>query len=160
MSKKKDLIKDRLQELSHNGRVTPEQCIEDAKSADSPLHGEFEWDDMVAGHKYRLAQARNLISSVKLIVKNETISLSTVCYVRDPSVESSEQGYISLTQLKTEEDLAREALVYEFTRANAALKRARDIAKALDMLDEVDSILENISILQDRTIEIEPKGLQ
>jgi len=45
----------------HGGILRPEDVIEAAKDARSPLHDQFDWSDDVAAHKWRLHQARNLI---------------------------------------------------------------------------------------------------
>lgn len=50
-----------------HGHFTPENVLDAARSEESPLHRYFEWDDAVAGEKYRLDQARHLIRSVKVI---------------------------------------------------------------------------------------------
>lgn len=47
------------------GQLTPANVVEAAKEEDHPLHSRFEWDDAVAGEKYRLAQARQLIRVVR-----------------------------------------------------------------------------------------------
>ncbi|RLG20654.1 hypothetical protein DRN72_04825 [Methanosarcinales archaeon] len=57
------------------GVITPPDVVEEAKSETSPLHDYFEWDNEVAGEKYRLHQARNLINSIIVVVEtpDETI---------------------------------------------------------------------------------------
>lgn len=47
------------------GTLTPANVVEAARDEDHPLHGRFEWDDAVAGEKYRLDQARKLIRVVR-----------------------------------------------------------------------------------------------
>lgn len=47
------------------GRLTPAAVVAAAAAEDHPLHSRFEWDDAVAGHKYRLSQARQLIRVVR-----------------------------------------------------------------------------------------------
>lgn len=42
-------------------RLRPEAVVEAAKSPSSRLHDYFDWDDEVAGEKWRKAQARTLI---------------------------------------------------------------------------------------------------
>jgi hypothetical protein len=54
----------------NGGIVQPEQVVDDARPEDSPLHHVFEWDDDVAAEKYRIAQARNIIRSVNIIMAN------------------------------------------------------------------------------------------
>ena len=48
------------------GYLTPRVVVDDARPPTSQLHDRFEWDDSVAGEKYRLDQARDLIRSVKI----------------------------------------------------------------------------------------------
>ena len=43
-------------------KSTPEEIVEKAKNPNSELHKCFEWDDSIAGAKYRIIQARTLIT--------------------------------------------------------------------------------------------------
>lgn len=52
-----------------HGRLTPSIVVEDAAEPTHPLHSCFEWDDVVAGHAWRLEQARSLIQSVNVVYK-------------------------------------------------------------------------------------------
>lgn len=49
----------------HKGVLRPEVVVEYARNKNNPLHNYFEWDDSVAGERYRLWQARQLIVSVE-----------------------------------------------------------------------------------------------
>lgn len=151
----RDAIKQRLAEIegAHGGRLTPSDVVADAKHADSPLHAFFEWDKTKAAEAYWLDQARALITSVKVKVKTETRSISVVHYIRDPSAEHDEQGYVSLTTLRNDADLAREAIVAEFSRVADTLRRARELAKALDCQEDVESLLQTVVGLRQRFIE-------
>ncbi|WP_100813924.1 hypothetical protein [Microbacterium lacus] len=48
------------------GRITPANVVEAARDDESPLHSRFEWDDTVAGARYREVQASELIRKVKI----------------------------------------------------------------------------------------------
>lgn len=50
---------------AEHGKLTPAVVVEAAGAEDHPLHDRFEWDDSVAGQKYRLIQARELIRVVR-----------------------------------------------------------------------------------------------
>ena len=158
----RDAIRKRLQELSdrNNGRITPDIVVKDAKKKTSPMHGEFDWDINKAAQAHWLHQARQLISSVRVVITNETRTISTVRYVRDPSVPGKTQGYIGIAELKSDHEMARESLLYEFGRAATALKRARDLAAALDMMDEVEEVIHHVAVLNDRAIEFEITTIQ
>jgi hypothetical protein len=62
-----DGLRERLAGIyASRGELTPEAVVEEARPADSDLHSRFEWDDSIAGPKYRLQQARELIRSVRV----------------------------------------------------------------------------------------------
>lgn len=145
--KDKEIVEKRLAQiaLANDGRLTPDLVVQDAESSDSPLHELFEWDDGVAGHKYRIEQARQVITSVRVVITTEHKAVSTVFYVRDPSAESTEQGYVSINTLKSDSDLARESIVMEFSRAASYLQRARTHAEALGMAQEVDALIADVN---------------
>jgi hypothetical protein len=128
-------------ELANNGILTPDAVVQEAKDPDSVLHELFEWDDGVAGHKYRIEQARTIISSVKVIIRTETTSVNAVYYVRDPEAKHKEQGYVSLTTLSGDLHLARESVINEFSRVSACLQRAKIHADALGLGGEVEGML-------------------
>lgn len=144
--KDKEIVAKRLAEIAgrNNGSLTPDLVVKDAEDTSSPLHELFEWDDGVAGHKYRIEQARQVITSVRVVITTEHKAVSTVYYVRDPEAESTEQGYVSIDKLKSDSDLARESIVMEFSRAASYLQRARIHAEALGMAQEVDALIADV----------------
>lgn len=54
------------------GVLTPEVVVEEAAPEEHPLHHRFEWDNNVAGHKYRVGQAEDLIRSIKVVQRPAT----------------------------------------------------------------------------------------
>ena len=149
--KDREIVARRLAEIAeaNDGKLTPDLVVQDAEDADSPLHELFEWDDGVAGHKYRLDQARQVITSVRVVITTENKTFSSVFYTRDPNAEANEQGYVSLNTLKSDKALARESIVMEFSRATAYVQRARVHAEALGMEDEVDMLLLDLNKFKD-----------
>lgn len=66
-------LRDELQAIyDQQGEMTPEVVVTEATPKTHPLHGHFEWNDKVAGHQYRLVQARELIRSVKIVYREGT----------------------------------------------------------------------------------------
>lgn len=145
--KEKELVAEKLAELAkkNGGRLTPNVVLEEAKDRDSVLHNLFEWDDTLAAHQHRIYQARQIITSVRVVITTENKRISTVYYVRDPEAEPTEQGYVSIDRLKTDKDLAKESIVMEFSRASSYLQRAKAHAQALNMNDEIDELIEDIN---------------
>jgi hypothetical protein len=147
-----DAIKKRLEEIAerNHGLLTPSAVVADAKRKDSPLHGCFTWDVRKAAEAHWLDQARALIASVTITVHTETTRIKAVAYVRDPASPPGTQGYRSVKELRSDTDLAREALVNEFTRVADLLRRARDLAVALDAASEVELLLQSVVGLRQR----------
>lgn len=46
-----------------HGKMTPQILLSEARAVDSPLHCMFQWDDSVAGEKWRLRQAQVIIQA-------------------------------------------------------------------------------------------------
>ena len=138
----------RINELAarNDGHITPDEVYEDAKATDSPLHSYFEWDQAVAARAHGIDVARRLIRGVLIVYKEERVTIRAPAYIRDPEKPTDKQGYVSLAKLRTDEDLSREALVNEFARAAGALRRAREIAAALSMKEQMQSMLEQIEL--------------
>ncbi len=149
---KKEAIRARLAEIEmrNRGRLTPDAVIDDAKQKDSPLHDQFEWDKSKAAYAHWQDQARALITSVRVTVTTETSIVKSVYYVRDPSAASKDQGYVSVDKLRTDQDMAREALVSEFSRVADLLRRARELAIVLEMQDDVSKLIDGTLGLRQR----------
>ena len=129
---------------NENGSITPDLVIKAAEDPNNVLHHLFEWDDSKAGNAYRVDQARQIITSVKINIVTESRTISAVSYVRDPRLPSDQQGYISVAKLKTDKDLAKDSIKYEFQRAYAHLHRAKTHAEILGMEDQVSSLLNTL----------------
>lgn len=157
-AEQRQAIKDRLAQIEarNGGRLTPDMVVQDAKRKDSPLHACFEWDVKKAAAAYWLDQARELITSVRVVVRTEHTNVSSVFYVRDPSA-GKEQGYVSVTTLRTDKEMAREALVSEFSRVADMLRRAREVAAVLECQGDVEDLLKSVIGLRQR-FSLEPSS--
>lgn len=52
---------DFYKELQSLDEITPQNVLDLARDQNSKLHSDFEWDNEIAGEKYRLIQARQMI---------------------------------------------------------------------------------------------------
>jgi len=110
----------------------------------------FEWDTAKAAYKFLLWQARTVIQSVKLVASTvEKTQIQAPYYVRDTSA-GKEQGYVSVLTLQKDPEQARESLRLEFGRAESALTRAKALAAALNMEDEIDALIIQLTGLRER----------
>ena len=134
------------------GRLTADAVIAKAKNRKTALHAYFKsqgcYDPNKSMHQWSLQVARDLIRSIKVVVVNETMTYAVPAYIRDPQARASNtQGYSSLSRLRLDEDLAREAVIHEFNQAAACFARARRIAKALgseEQIEELETRMESL----------------
>ena len=92
-----------------DGLITADGAVEAARDPTSILHREFEWDDTVAGHAYRLQQARALIRTwypeVEYIKVEDAAPIEHgIIYLHDPRISAHAQGYVSSVDLADDDD--------------------------------------------------------
>lgn len=126
-------------EAANKGILRPKDVVEAARPKGSVLHSSFTWDNRAAAEAHRINEARTLIRSVRVDITVNRVIVPAPYYVRDLSL-APEQGYRSLGRLRDDEDVAREVIISEFQRAVGALTRAKAIAAALDMRDEIEEV--------------------
>lgn len=129
---------------ANGGVLKPEHVVAAARDPNNPLHKEFTWDNDEAAAAWRLEQARTLIRSVKVVVHTETKTLRSVAYVRDPRCPSDVSGYVSVSQLRRDDELAREAMIAEFDRIKQHMERVRRLGAALNLQNEVATELADL----------------
>ena len=135
-----------------HGMLTPEMVVADAANPESPLHAVIEQDDAKAAHQHRLDRARELIRGVKVLITNETKVLRAPFFVRDPSLPAQKQGYVVATSLRSESDLAMEAVLEELARASSAFRRAEAVAAAVGVQADVEGLLRATLAVRDRVL--------
>ncbi len=59
----------------HGGVITPQQVVEQAEDPASALHPYFTWDDDEAAQRYRVIQARQLITAVRITTEDRSIEV-------------------------------------------------------------------------------------
>lgn len=157
----------RIQILAQHGRITPAAILADAKQTESPLHELYDWDVQRAAEAHWLQRSREILRMVKVVVHLEETSVRIPAYVRDNNSSPKEQGYVSLDTLVLDTTAARRTLIIELGRVVSMLERARKIAIGLDLDQEVNQLLEDVTglrrvvetqVAQDLTEEIRPQA--
>lgn len=108
------------------GSLTPENVIKASVPPDSILHELFEWDDELAGHKYRLQQARTIINNIEVVTvtDNEPIIVSKYEIV----TVSDGRAY------KSYDVMSPDDIMYVRTNTVRELKRLKEKMKFYDDL--------------------------
>ena len=64
-------VGEELRIIEEREELTREKVVEYAKDEKSELHKCFEWDDKIAGEKFRLVQATNVLTSISIVYEEE-----------------------------------------------------------------------------------------
>ncbi len=102
------------------GHVRASELVEAARPVESTIHGAFEWDDAIAGHEYRLSQARQWIRRVEIIIDDRPEVLVHVPILKGRPAE----GLYRPLSIVARNPKEREAHREEALRHLAAAKRA------------------------------------
>jgi hypothetical protein len=101
--------------------VTPEDIVEDARSAEAPTHAFFEWDNTTAAMLYRIQQARYLLRSIYIVVTSNDVEIET-------------RAFVNITKQKDEQEPRRFYTNVEYALTKGEL-RQQVIAEALRQLE-------------------------
>lgn len=129
--------------------LTADKVVADAKRVDSPLHSLFDWNLKRAASAHWVERARELIRYASMTIQTTvspgvTRTMVVPAFVRDPRVEPSKQGYITITKARDDKEIAREVILNETRYVLAALERAKLVADALDSLQPVDDLIKRV----------------
>lgn len=116
-----DVVRDALQGLYDAHRsLTPTIVLDAARDPESVLHSRFNWDDQSAAEAWRIDQARTLIQSVKIVIRETPTEMVSVrAFVSIPTDEG-------MTYMPT-----ADAMQHDWTR-EAVLRQMRADINALE----------------------------
>jgi hypothetical protein len=121
----------------HGGILQPSDVVESAKDKASPIHSKFEWDDNEAAGKYRLWQARQLISvTVEYIGSDKNAPVSRVFV--SLTTDRNEGGYRSIESVMGDR-VSRQRLL------NDAMEEMDRFQKKYESLKELSEVFTAMS---------------
>ncbi|MAG77182.1 MAG: hypothetical protein CL811_10540 [Colwelliaceae bacterium] len=100
----------RIAELMKTGKVTASDVLTDAKRRSSPLNGFFEWDDSVAGEKYRSKQATYLLTNIVEVVEVEGVRTPVRSFFSVNQEPRKEGVYVTVKEATTKPKYRTELL--------------------------------------------------
>jgi len=134
----------RIQQLQQTkgGRLMAQDVVEDARPVGSALHSAFEWNDGIAGEKFRCWQARNLMHSLRLITIQDGVKTSEHRVILSvPKTDENERVYMS-AQSAMANPKWRTALLEQAARDLASWRaRYQDLAELADIFPVIDEFL-------------------
>ncbi len=126
-----------FQELEEKGiTITPKSLVDASRNESDPLHNEFEWNDAIAGEKYRQEQARFIIRN--LII--EEVELD------EPSLPKN-RAFVYTGNTSTGYVRLNEVLKNKEWRSNLLKAAKRDMLYFInkyDKLEELTNVIEQM----------------
>ena len=121
--------------------ITPEEVLRIAKSEDSCMHNLFEWDDAIAGEKYRISQAQMMIRCI-VVTRHDDTNKKVCEPVRLFEVDSSRTStYVPTKLIVKNEDEYQQLLKRAKAELMAFRKRYSNIVELEELFNDIDSLL-------------------
>lgn len=130
--------------LESEGRLTPQDLVNESRAEDAPLHNCFEWDDSIAAEKWRYTQAAYIIRSVEVTI--EQTSEPTRAFVA--TISDGSRTYRDVGVVLKSAD-GREALLSNARRELLAFRRKyQTLHELADVFDAIDGVVGSQPMLE------------
>jgi len=124
----------------NNGILLPKEVVEFAEDEKTLLHNEFEWDNTIAGFKFRLSQARNIIRLRVETIQHESQEIIVRSYV-SLSTERGVNSYRKIKDVLNNED-QKNIMLSDAKRELESIRNKYKVLKELSSVwDNIDKIL-------------------
>lgn len=125
-----------------NGKLTPKDVVDEARSVSSPLHEVFDWEDNEAAEKWRIQQARQLINHITVEIRyDRKIKEQRAWFSVDATPDEKEVNisYVNVERVLTERPLREQMLL-------SAIKEAEYWREKYDQYRELNRIFSSIKV--------------
>jgi hypothetical protein len=116
--------------LGNGGELHPQDVVEEARDANSPLHAHFEWDDRRAAEAHRLDQARALIRSIRIVDDDNKSRPAYLSIRADDGV-----GYRALGDIMSSSDLRQRLLAQAQRDLDSWTERYRELKEIVELVE-------------------------
>lgn len=126
----------------NDGTLCPSTVVDEARPEEAVLHPAFEWDDEVAGEKWRHHQARNLICVVQAVKvePNGDRGQPEVAYVSIGQPRAGGAAYVSTALIATNDDVRARVLRDALSQLRSWRRRWEHLSELAGIFGEIDAI--------------------
>lgn len=132
--KRKEVFIKELSKLEkQHGVIIPQDVVDRARPASSPIHDLFDWDDKSAGEKFRVWQARSYITTVKIEImgkETEAFYNTTVMIDKVPV-----RGYYSAQRVLNDENMSKAILSQAIRELNYWENKYKHLKELTGIID-------------------------
>ena len=129
------------------GSVTSESLVNSARSKTSAIHNLFEWDNKIAGEKWRLQQAKVVLSCLKVsIVKDEESEPKKVRAYLNANQTDSRAEYFNVQKTMQNISLREGVLRRAEKELRYFIDKYRTLTELSKVFDAIDSYFDEKEI--------------
>lgn len=121
----------------HGGALLPEHVLEAARNKNSILHDRFEWDTNEAAEKYRLIQARLMLSVAVEVLPGSRITSRVFVSLKTDRLTGG--GYRTLVDVMNDSDMHQQMLddaVENIEHFQEKYKQLKELRRMMAVMDE------------------------
>ncbi len=125
---------------ANNGKLRPVDVVEAARPKNSVLHSRFEWDDSEAAERYRLWQARQLISVTVEYFGAVDNQKSSRVFVSLESDRKTDDGYRNINVVMKDPSMREELLSNALDEMRRFQQRYKDLTELTKVFLAMNSV--------------------
>jgi len=134
-------------EVQETYGLTAETLLKKASKKSSSLYAFFDWDDSSAGEKWRLAQARQFINEIKIIVEDKELYAfeSVNVSIKDAEVPNNKMSkfgvreYKPIVEIMDNEDYRNQLIHRALVEANYWKERHKELIELSPIFISIDT---------------------
>lgn len=138
-------VGEELEAIKDIGELTNKEVLEYAElHRNSELAQCFEWDDKIAGRKYRLKQATDILCSISIVIKEEKPVEKARVYVSTRSKDAEKRTFKKLVDVLDDDEEYKLLIDKAKNELNNCQEKYRSIIKLQDLKDIIFDMYKNL----------------
>lgn len=134
-----------LKKIEQTSGITKENVLEYAKDEKTTLNKMFEWDDSIAGEKYRLEQAKHIIGNIHVEYiqdeKKEGKSQKTIIRAFVKTKNSKNEEYKNIKSVISDAEQYALLLNQAYKELNSTKNKYAELQEIQELLADIPEIL-------------------
>lgn len=131
--------------VEEKGNITSADMVNAARADDSPIHSLFEWNDTIAGEKWRQQQAKTILHNLKVVVedsKSQTV-LNVRAYLNTNPSQDGRSGavYFNIKTAMENEELKAGLILRAKRELDAFAEKYRQLGELSKVIETIDAFL-------------------
>ena len=120
---------------ANDGETKPQAVVDKARVRNNPLHKHFEWDDAIAGAKYRLNEARMIIRCI-MVVDKRTESGTARAFMSIKDTDRGGVSYRHIEEVMGSAELTLAVMIKADKELEAFMARYRQLQDICDIIQD------------------------